>query len=386
MKVITTNQELVDLCNKAHHQPYITVDTEFVSEKTYYPQLCLIQIALPVKEEKGCTEFIIDTLNPKLKLGRLKAIFQNPKILKIFHSAGADLEIFLNVFGDVPNPFFDTQVAAMFCGYGSQISYSNIVREICGLKLDKSMQFSNWSTRPLTQKQLEYAISDVTHLRQVYLCINEKLLENGRLNWIEDLFEEMVASVKSAKKPENAWKRIKAKNFEGINWSILYALAEFRELQAQKKNIQRKKLLSDQALLELVSVKPKTIEGLRKCRFYNVGNKSKNQFHEILLEVIRDALANPRQLPKIVQSKRPYDANRDVTELLKVYLKYSSLQSGVAEEVIATVDELREISQGNFDVRPLKGWRKELFGNNALKLCQGKIALTIKNTKLAVVE
>ncbi len=385
MKVISTNQELVALCNKAQNQPFITLDTEFVSEKTYYPQLCLIQIALPEKNDLECSEFIIDVLSPKLRLGALTEIFMNPGIKKVFHSAKQDLEIFWHVFGEIPEPLFDTQIAAMLCGYGSQISYSNLVKDICKTNLDKSQQFSNWSTRPLTKRQLNYAVSDVTHLRQVYINLHKKLFENRRLEWVEELITEMSEGCKNSYKPEEAWKKIKTRNISAEGWTILYALAEFRELEAQTRNLPRRWVLSDHAILELISVKPRTLEELRSCRFFNVGRKAQNRFTMGLLEVIRKAIANPKAPPLIVQPKKPRNSNKEVTDLLKVYLRFSSEQSGVAEELISTTDELREISQGNLNVRPLKGWRKKVFGDNAIKLCQGKIALTIENSNLAVV-
>lgn len=386
MKVISTNQELVELCNKAHNEPYIALDTEFVSEKTYFPQLCLIQVALPESDESSSSEFIIDTLNPKLKLDNLIPIFQNQKITKVLHSAKQDLEILHHEFGLIPDPLFDTQIAAMLCGYGSQISYSNLVSEICKVKLDKSQQYSNWSTRPLTGKQMKYAISDVTHLRDIYLAINDKLLKTGRLGWVEDLFDELKDTCKNSYNPADAWKKIKMRDVPGKRWPIVHALAEFREIRAQHKNINRRWVLSDQALLELASMKPRTIEDLRRCRFFKAGKDAQKGFNLSLLEVISKALSNPQQPPQAVGAIKPVNKNREVTDLLKVYLKYSSEQSGVAEEIISTADELREISQGNRNVRPLQGWRRELFGNNALKLCQGKIALTLENSKLTVME
>ncbi len=386
MKVITTNKELEALHNIALSQTYVTLDTEFISEKTYFPKLCLIQIALPEDENSGCTEYIIDTLSPDIRLDHLKELIVNPDITKVFHSAYQDLEIFLHLFGEVPEPLFDTQVAAMVCGYGSNISYSNLVKDICRAKLDKSQQFSNWSTRPLSKQQLNYAISDVTHLRDVYTNLYKKLLENRRLGWVEELFSEMVNTCKNSNKPQTAWKKIKTKNLSGVGWSILFALAEFREVQAQKRDIPRRRILSDQAIKELAYLKPKTFDELKKGRFFHVGSKIHNRFNTELLEVISNAISNPKHPSPIEHSKGANNASREVTDLLKVYLRYSSEQSGVAEELIATVDELREIAQGNLNVRPLKGWRKKLFGDNALKLCQGKIALTIENSKLAIVE
>ena len=386
MKVISTNQELAELCKKANNKPYIALDTEFVSEKTYFPKLCLIQVALPECDESDGSEFIIDTLNPKLKLDNLIPIFQNQKITKVLHSAKQDLEIFHHEFGLIPEPLFDTQIAAMLCGYGSQISYSNLVSEICKVKLDKSQQYSNWSTRPLTGKQMEYAISDVTYLRDIYLAMNEKLLETGRLGWVEELFDELKSTCKNSYNPADAWKKIKMRDVSGKRWSIVHALAEFREIRAQSKNINRRWVLSDQALLELASMKPRTIEDLKRCRFFKAGKDAQKRFNLSLLEVISKAQSNPRQPPHTVGTNKPVNKNKEVTDLLKVYLKYSSEQSGVAEEIISTADELREISQGNINVRPLHGWRRELFGNNALKLCQGKIALTLENSKLTVIE
>lgn len=386
MKVISTTQELEAFCNKAKAQPFITLDTEFLSGKTYYPQLCLIQIALPENYDLEYSACVIDALSPKLHLGVLNEILLNPDIMKVFHSAKQDLEIFWQVFGEIPKPLFDTQIAAMLCGYGSQVSYSNLVKDICGINLDKSQQFSNWSTRPLKKRQLNYAVSDVTYLREIYTDLKKKLLETQRLEWVEDLISEMIETCKTSYKPEEAWKKIKTKNITSEGWSILFALAEFREIQAQTRNLPRRRVLTDHALLEMVSVKPRTIEELKECRFFNIGKNTQNRFTRGLLEVINKAITTPIAPPQIVHTRRSRKSNKDITDLLKVYLKYSSEQSGVAEELISTADELREISLGNLDVRPLKGWRKKLFGDNALKLCRGKVALTIKNSKLAVVE
>ena len=387
MKIITTNKDLAALCKKAYKQPYIAVDTEFLSEKTYYPQLCLIQIALPENNDPDCSEFIIDTLQPNLQLAALKEIFMRPDIMKVFHSGKQDLEIFGQVFGQFPTPVFDTQIAAMLCGYGSQISYSNLVKDICHLKLDKSQQFSNWSMRPLSKRQLIYALSDVTHLRQVYTSLQNKLLESQRLEWVEELTTEMINGCKTSYNTEYAWTRIKLKNLSGDNWSVLYALARFREEQAQARNIPRRRILADHVLVELVLVKPRTHEELRGCRFFRVNKNTPNKFVLDLLKVINSAIAKPKAPPPhIIPPKKSRKSNREVTDLLKVYLSYASEQSGVAEELIATAEELREISQGNQDVPALRGWRGKLFGDNALKLCQGEISLTIDNSKIAVIE
>ena len=380
MKTITKTSELKDFCDRAADEKYITIDTEFLRERTYFSKLCLVQLAIPGNENENAV--IVDTLVNNLDLSPLYEVFKNPNVVKVFHAARQDLEIFYLDSGIFPYPLFDTQIAAMVCGFGDQIAYETLVRQLAKQTLDKSSRFTDWSRRPLTDAQKKYALADVTHLRIIYEALSEKLLKTKRLKWVDEELKILISPKTYDFDPKNAWRRLKTKSNSRRFLGLAASLAEFREVFAQTKNIPRNRVIKDDALLELASNKPKTIDELSKSRLL-LREARKGEIASGLLGAIEKGLNIPdEELPEKKERLDKGILNSALSDLLRVLLKSCSESSGVASKLIASAGDLDALAAGDRSISALNGWRFEVFGKSALELCDGKIGLIAKDAKV----
>ncbi|HHI71627.1 MAG TPA: ribonuclease D [Rhodobacteraceae bacterium] len=383
MKTLTTTGELADFCDMAASHPYVTIDTEFLRERTYYSKLCLIQMAVP--GEGDDTAVLVDPLVGDMSLEPLYDLFRNESVVKVFHAARQDLEIFYIEGGVFPKPLFDTQVAAMVCGFGEQAGYETLVRKIAKAQLDKSSRFTDWSRRPLTEAQKTYAIGDVTHLRGIYEFLSDKIEKTNRTKWVEEEIEVLLSPETYVVKPQDAWKRVKTRNGSGRFIAIVRELAAFREEYAQRRNIPRNRVYKDEALLELASTKPKTMQDLGRSRLLQREARKGEIAEGILAAVKRGLETDPADFPKAGGRREKLQVNPALADLLRVLLKAKAEEAGVALKLIATSAELDAIAAGLRDGRALKGWRAEVFGKDALRLCNGEIALAAKGQDVKVI-
>jgi len=384
MITITTTEGLAAFCEKAANAPYVTVDTEFLRERTYYSKLCLVQLAVPGEAEEDAV--LVDPLVKGLSLDPLYDLFRNDAVVKVFHAARQDLEIFF-IEGDViPTPLFDTQVAAMVAGYGEQVGYETLVRKIAKASLDKSSRFTDWSRRPLTDAQQTYALADVTHLRVIYENLSAALEASGRRPWVEEELAILTDPATYVVEPEEAWKRVKTRTHSGKFLAIVRELAKFRETYAQAKNIPRSRVMKDDALLELASTKPKSVKDLGRSRLL-LRDARKGEIADGILAAVKAGLNTPAdELPIADRSRDKLQVNPALADLLRVLLKAKSEELGVAQKLIATASDLDEIAAGERDVAALRGWRKTAFGEDALKLCEGELAIRANGQKVEVFE
>ncbi len=383
MKTLTTTQELADFCSAAAAFPYITLDTEFLRERTYYSKLCLVQLAVPSEDEDSAV--LVDPLAQGLSLEPLYDLFRNEDVVKVFHAARQDLEIFwveANVF---PKPLFDTQVAAMVCGFGEQVGYETLVRKVCKLGVDKTSRFTDWSRRPLTDAQKTYALADVTHLRKIYEHLAAELEKTKRSHWVSEELRTLTQPGTYDIRPEDAWKRVKTRTNSAKFLAVVRELAQFREGYAQDNNIPRSRVFKDDALIELASTKPKTPSDLGGSRLLLREARKGAIAEGILAAVKRGVNCPPEDLPQVDTSRDKLKVNPALADLLRVLLKSKTESSGVAAKLIATSSELDQIAAGERDVAAMSGWRFEVFGEDALKLCEGKIALAAKGQTVKVV-
>ena len=384
MKTLTTTQELADFCEMAAKHPYVTIDTEFLRERTYYSKLCLIQMA--VKGDDQDCAVLVDPLVKGLSLEPLYDLFRNEDVVKVFHAARQDLEIFFIEGGVFPKPLFDTQVAAMVCDFGEQVGYETLVRKIAKESLDKSSRFTDWSRRPLTDAQKTYAIGDVTHLRVIYEFLKDRIEKTNRTKWVEEELKVLLSPETYIIQPENAWKRVKTRSNSGRFMAIVKELAAFRETYAQGRNVPRNRVYKDEAMLELASTKPKTIQDLGRSRLLQREARKGEIAEGILAAVAKGMETDPADFPKPDKSREKLQVNPALADLLRVLLKSKAEEAGVALKLIATSAELDAIAAGQRDGKSLSGWRNEVFGKDALRLCEGKIALTAQGTAVKVVE
>ena len=385
MRILTKSKDVAELCQELSKHEFITIDTEFLREKTYYPKLCLIQLSGPNKEAVA-----IDPLEEGIDLNPLFDLLANEKVLKVFHSGRQDLEIFYNMTGKVVTPIFDTQVAAMVCGYGDSVGYEKIVRQVTGGQIDKSSQFTDWSLRPLSDKQLNYALGDVTHLCDVYLHLKEELEKRGRIKWVFQEEEILNDPATYENDPEKAWERVKIRSPKPKTLVVLKALAAWRERQAQKRDVPKNWVVRDDALVDMANQAPCNVKQLTKIRNLSK-DVAEGRIGEQLLEVIETALKTPKQdwpTPK----KKPQlssDATA-VIDILKMLLKIQSAQHDVAAKIIASAADIEKIAMDDdANVPALKGWRREVFGDDALAVKHGKLAIGLKNgdiTKIPIGE
>jgi ribonuclease D len=385
MLEISTTDALAAFCSRAKAHSFVTVDTEFLRERTYYAQLCLVQMALP--EDGDDAGALIDTLAEGIDLTPLFELMADTSVVKVFHAARQDLEIFWTMGRVIPEPLFDTQVAAMVCGYGEQVGYETLVRKIAKAELDKSSRFTDWSRRPLTPKQKAYALADVTHLRDIYLSLKKRLEETGRQQWVEEEMSILRSPSTYEVKPQDAWRRLKTRTTSGRFLAIARELAEWRESEAQSRDVPRNRLIKDDALLEVASNRPRSIEDLSKSRLL-LREARKGASAEGILAAVQRGMDCPEdQLPKVQPQKRQVPISPALSDLLRVLLKAKAERAGVAQKLIATSadrDALASDPEGDHLV--LKGWRRDIFGGDALDLIAGKIALGVKGNTIKIIK
>jgi len=385
MKTLTTTQELADFCREAAGAPYITIDTEFLRERTYYAKLCLVQLALPGRDAEDGPAVLVDPLAGGLSLDPLYDLFRNEAVVKVFHAARQDLEIFFTEGNVFPEPLFDTQVAAMVCGFGEQVGYETLVRKIAKANLDKTSRFTDWSRRPLSEAQKTYALADVTHLRVIYEYLARDLDRTGREKWLREELSVLTDPNTYIVKPSEAWKRVKTRTNSGKFLAVVRELARFREGYAQARNIPRNRVFKDDALLELASTKPQSIEDLSRSRLL-LREARRGEIADGIIAAVGAALElKPDEYPKLPRSDDKLQVNPALADLLRVLLKAKSEEAGVAQKLIATAADLDAIAAGRRDVAALRGWREEVFGGDALRLCAGEIALAARGSAVAVV-
>lgn len=371
--IIQTQDQLAALCAALSTKPYIAVDTEFLRDKTFYPQLCLLQIAAP-----GVDAVAIDPVGVPLDLAPVYELMANERVLKVFHAARQDLEIFYNLMGRVPSPLFDTQVAAMVLGYGDQIGYNALVQEVTGTVLSKSAQFTDWARRPLSDKQLTYALDDVIYLQAVYEKLHATLISKGREQWV---FEEMevLKNPKTYDTPvEDVWERIKIRSDKPEVLAILRELATWREREARSRDIPRGRLVKDDALADIAMYMPRDLEGLLRIRTLP-GDVAKGKLGPILLGLIDKARKLPRdQMPRVERTAAFPKHAIPALEMLKMLLKICASEADVAPKIIAGAEDLERLAvENNPDIQALQGWRFDVFGKQAMDMKAGKLSLSL---------
>jgi ribonuclease D len=381
MKIVSTTDDLAKACAEIAQHPFVTVDTEFLRETTFWPELCLLQMACPGDA------YIVDVLAIGLRLDPFFELMSNPKVVKVFHAARQDIEIIFNLGGLIPNPIFDTQVAAMVCGYGDSISYDQLVYRITSERVDKSSRFTDWKRRPLSQKQLECALADVTHLRDVYQSIKANLEEQGRSDWVAEEMDILTSRETYDLPPEQAWQRLKLRVRKPRELALMKLIAAWRENMARQHNVPRGRIIKDEAIYEICAHPPQSIADLSELRGLARGF-DKGRYGSEMLALVKTALAMPKsQLPELPQPRQAPEGTGAATEMLKVLLKLIVEKHGVAAKIIATVDDLERIAADDTaDVPALKGWRRQLFGKAALKLKNGGLALGFNGKSVTLIE
>ena len=381
MQVITDSKNLAEFCQTLGKKPFFAVDTEFMREKTYWPILCLVQVAAEDLEA------IIDPMADGLDLSPLLSVMADTKVVKVFHAARQDIEIFYRLMGQVPAPIFDSQIAAMACGFGDQIGYEPLMRSLLNAKIDKGSRFTDWARRPLTDAQLNYALSDVTHLRDAYGLLTERLDRDNRHSWVEEETQALMQPQLYNVEPAVAWKRLKLRGVRPADLGPLLKLAEWREQEAQEKDIPRGRILKDEALFELARLRPSSPQELSRARSLSAGFE-RSRTAKSLLDVIAEGQKIPKQdLPALDDNRQKDAPPADVVDLLKVLLKRQCEEYSVAPKLIASAGDIEQIAMNSqADVRALHGWRREVFGDLALRLKQGEIAMKLDGRKIKIVE
>lgn len=378
--LITTTEALSALCARLADEPYVTIDTEFMRERTYYPELCVVQIA-------GATDVaIIDTQAPSLDLTPLGTLLANPAVIKVFHACRQDIEIFLLKFAAVPTPLFDTQVAAMVAGFGDQVGYDTLVSALAGGSIDKAHRFSDWQARPLSPAQLTYAAADVTWLRLVYEALRDRLAREGRLEWVAEEAAILDDPATYRAEPADAWRRLKLRGANRRQLAIVQAIAAWREREAMRINIPRQRVIKDEQIPELAALAPTDAEGLTRVRGLSRGF-AEGKSGTSLIAVITAAKSIPdRDLPQLPRSNDTVKPSPALVALLKVLLAERATSHHVAARLIASADDIDTLASEDTPALPcLSGWRADIFGTDALRLKQGKIALTTKGRRIEVV-
>tara|TARA_R100001039_G_scaffold38552_1_gene40469 strand:- start:12 stop:1169 length:1158 start_codon:yes stop_codon:yes gene_type:complete len=384
MKTITTTADLAQFCEEAARHDYVTVDTEFLRERTYYSKLCLVQLAMPGTDDSNAV--LVDPLADGISLEPLYDLFRDTSVVKVFHAARQDLEIFYVDAKVFPEPLFDTQVAAMVCGFGEQVGYETLVRKIAHESLDKTSRFTDWSRRPLTDAQKTYALADVTHLRQIYEFLARKLEQTGRARWVAEELETLLSPDTYVTQPQDAWKRVKTRTNSPKFLAIVRELAAFREDYARTRNIPRNRVFKDDALVELASLKPSNGEELNRARLL-LREARKGEIAEGILKAVAAGVAcKAADMPQPDRKRDKLQVNPALADLLRVLLKAKTESAGVAAKLIASASDLDMLSAGERDVQAVRGWRHEVFGADALLLCEGKIALAADGNDVKAVK
>jgi len=383
MTLITTTKDLKVLCTRLKKSDFVTVDTEFIRERTYWPNLCLIQVAGDDEEA-----YAIDPLAEGLDMEPFHELLLNKEVLKVFHACRQDLEIFYNHMGKLPTPIFDTQVAAMVCGYGEQVSYEVLVNSIVKKQLDKSSRFTDWAMRPLTAKQLKYALADVTHLRKIFLKLAERIEELERTNWIRDEMKNLSNKENYISRPEDAWERIKIPSHKIRALCVLKEVAAWREKLAQQADVPRGRILKDEALAEIATHPPTTQEALGKMRNVNRGFAESDRALELLDAVKRGMEMDEKDSPQREARTQMPPGMGPTVDLLRVLLKLKCEEAQVAPKLLCLASDLELIAAFGKDaeVPAMSGWRFKLFGKEALDLRDGKLAIAVDGGKLKLVK
>ena len=380
MDLITDTKALAALCKALAHETFVTVDTEFMRETTYWPDLCLIQIA--GAEVNG----LIDPMAEGIDLKPFFALMNNEKVLKVFHAARQDVEIMVHLAGTVPHPIFDTQIAAMVCGFGDQVSYEAIVRKLAKAQIDKSSRFTDWSRRPLTEKQLTYALSDVTHLRTVYEKLKLELDANGREPWLAQEMAILMAIETYRTEPQDAWKRIKVRLKSKKQLAVLIAVAGWRELEAQEKNVPRSRVIKDDAVAEVATQMPQSKEALGQLRALPRGMAT-SRIGDNLIRAVKEGLArDPATLPHTnCGREESSESVQAAAEILKLALKVVCEREGLAPKLVANTSDIEAVAESDdADVPLMHGWRREVFGNLALELKRGKAMIGFRDGRVVI--
>jgi ribonuclease D len=379
MDLIATTAALAEACTRLSAHPFVTVDTEFMRETTYYPKLCLIQMAAP-----DGTGVLVDPLSPDLDLAPFFTLMADEGVVKVFHSARQDLEIIWLLGGLLPQPFFDTQVAAMVCGYGDSVSYEQLVNDVAKAKIDKSSRFTDWSRRPLSDAQLSYALSDVTHLVKVYEVLAGKLLSTDRGEWLDEEMSVLTSPETYRADPASAWRRLAGRMRKPREIAVLMEVAAWREREAQNRNVPRGRILKDEAVIDVATSAPRSVEALGRLRSIPAGFERSRTGTDILAAVERGFTRDLSDIA-LPERTRSRGGNGALVELLKVLLKAVCETEGVAPKIIATVDDLEAIAEDDAaDVPVLHGWRRALFGEKALALKSGRLALSAERGRVVV--
>ena len=381
MEIVTTTAGLADLCTQLSGDEFVAVDTEFMREQTYWPELCLIQIAGREREA------IVDPLAEGIDLEPFFELMRNERVLKVFHAARQDIEIFVYRAGAVPHPVFDTQVAAMVCGFGEQVGYEAIVRKLAKAQIDKSSRFTDWSRRPLSDKQLAYALSDVTHLRTVYEHLKLELDKNGRESWLEQEMTILTSPATYRTEPEDAWKRLKVRLRSRKQLATLVQLAAWREREARDKNVPRARVIKDDAITEIAMQMPQTKEALSALRSLPRGYGN-SRHGDAIIAAVKSALALPaNELPNFVDGADELtDSAQSAAEILKLALKIVCEQQGIAPKLVATSSDIEAVATSDSaDVPLLRGWRREVFGNLALDLKAGSAVIGFRKGRASII-
>ena len=376
MGLITDTLQLNAACARLAKHEFVTLDTEFMRETTFFSKLCLIQLASPEED------ILIDPLAQDIDLSSFFELMRNPSVLKVVHAGRQDIEIFWHTDQCIPNPVFDTQIAAMVCGYGDSVSYEQLVHDLAKARIDKSSRFTDWSQRPLSESQKHYARSDVTHLRTVYLALNAQLQANGRTHWLEDEMHILTSPTTYDLHPQDAWQRLRGRIRKPKDLGLLIELCSWRENEARERNVPRSRVLKDDAIIDLVTSAPRTAEAMARLRSLPGGFERSRAASEILSAIEKGLARDPKSLP-ILEKPERRNNNGATVELLKVLLKMVSEKEGVAAKVLATIDDLEAIAHDDeANVPALRGWRRSVFGDLALALKHGKLALAIKDGKV----
>jgi ribonuclease D len=382
MSVISTSGELAEFCQRLARCPAITIDTEFLRERTFWPKLCLVQLAATPEEARA-----VDALAEGIDLEPLFRLMQNRAVVKVFHAARQDLEIFYHLTGKVPGPVFDTQLAAMVAGYGESVGYETLVNSIAKARIDKATQYTDWSRRPLSQRQISYALSDVVHLWAIYRKLSDRLATSGRSSWLDEEMAILTDPRTYAPDPEQAWRRLKVRNRNGGYLAVLKGVAAWRESRAESRDVPRNRVLRDEVVQQIASEQPCELDSLRQVRGLPRELKEGREAQS-LLDTVAQALAAPADtLPKLKPLRRLPPEAGPMVDLLKVLLKMVSERESVASKLIATVSDLEAIAADDeaADVAALKGWRRHIFGEEALALKRGRLALAVTDGKLKAI-
>jgi ribonuclease D len=380
MTLLTTTEQLTAFCDSLRGAEYVTIDTEFLREKTFWPQLCLVQLAGPKQA------VAIDPLSDDMDLAPLYALLEDPTILKVFHAARQDVEIFHHLTGRVPTPMFDTQVAAMVCGFGESVGYETLVTKLVGARVDKSSRFTDWSARPLTERQLVYALSDVTHLRPAYEKLKRRVERTGRAHWLEEEMAVLADPATYVVEPDESWKRLKPKTTKPRFLGILQELAAWREREAQRRDMPRSRILRDDALLEIAAHAPGDIDDLARTRGLGRGFAEGRQGADVLAAVARGQSKPESELPHLEPREENPPGLAPIIELLRVLLRMVCEEENVAPKLVASASDLEAVAADDGAAVPaLHGWRREVFGEKALALKHGRMALAIVGKRVFAV-